>query len=82
MTCSSQHLRWLSFQVDNGVPIESWFDDTADRQLLKLMPLLARLAAAADVRPPLRKKFQLKDRIKRAGDRVATLHATPGGKRR
>ena len=72
----------FGFQVDNGVPIESWFDDTADRQLLKLMPLLARLAAAADVRPPLRKKFQLKDRIKRAGDRVAALHATPGGKRR
>ena len=61
----------FGFQVENGVPIESWFDDEHDRQLLKLMPLLARLAAARDVRPVLRHKFQLEERIRRAGDRVA-----------
>ena len=65
----------FGFQVDNGIPIESWFDDMSDRQLLKLMPLLARLASANDVRPLLRKKFQLGNRIERAGDRVAMLHA-------
>ena len=55
----------FGFQVDNGVPIESWFDDQSDRQLLKLMPLLARLAQAQDVRPVLRKKFALEERIER-----------------
>ena len=60
----------FGFQVDNGVPIESWFDDEQDRQLLKLMPLLVRLATANDVRPVLRNKFQLQERIRRAGERV------------
>ncbi|EEH55897.1 uncharacterized protein MICPUCDRAFT_5599, partial [Micromonas pusilla CCMP1545] len=56
----------FGFQVDNGVPIESWFDDVSDRQLLKLMPLLARLSEVSDVRPLLRGKFNLGDRIERA----------------
>ena len=60
----------FGFQVDNGVPIESWFDDEQDRQLLKLMPLLVRLATANDVRPVLQNKFQLQERIRRAGERV------------
>jgi CTD small phosphatase-like protein 2 len=67
----------FGFQVDNGVPIESWFDDEQDRQLLKLMPLLARLATANDVRPVLRNKFQLQERIRRAGERVVGGR-TPG----
>ena len=58
----------FGFQVDNGVPIESWFDDEQDRQLLKLMPLLVRLATANDVRPVLQNKFQLEERIRRAGE--------------
>ena len=65
----------FGFQVDNGVPIESWFDDQSDRQLLKLMPLLARLAQAQDVRPVLRKKFALEERIERAGERSNVLNS-------
>ena len=65
----------FGFQVDNGVPIESWFDDQSDRQLLKLMPLLARLAQAQDVRPVLRKKFALEERIERAGERTSVLNS-------
>ena len=50
--------------------IESWLNDEQDRQLLKLMPLLVRLATANDVRLVLRNKFQLQERVRRAGERV------------
>ena len=66
----------FGFQCDNGVPIESWFDDDNDRQLLKLIPLLGRLANAEDVRPVLKNKFDLHERI-----RVAEQRAVRGGRR-
>ena len=38
------------FQIENGVPIESWFDDDNDTELLKLVGFLRRAFAAEDVR--------------------------------
>lgn len=46
-------------QLDNGIPIESWFDDRTDSELLKLQKFLETLIGVHDVRPCVRDKFQL-----------------------
>lgn len=53
--------------MDNGIPIESWFDDDADEELLKLLPFLESLNAHDDLRVPLRDQFQLRRVVESAG---------------
>lgn len=48
----------FGYQVDNGIPIESWFDDPEDRELLKLEQFLRSLHGKEDVREMVREKFQ------------------------
>lgn len=48
----------FGYQIDNGIPIESWFDDPHDTELLKLEQFLRTLKGAQDVRPLVRAKFQ------------------------
>ncbi|CAN6443949.1 unnamed protein product [Victoria cruziana] len=47
----------FQLQVNNGIPIESWFDDPTDSELLSILPFLETLASADDVRPIIAKKF-------------------------
>ena len=56
----------FGFQIDNGIPIESWFDDMRDTALLELLPFLEKLAKAHDIRPLIRKHFKLHQVIKRS----------------
>lgn len=49
--------------MDNGIPIESWFDDPCDQELLVLLPFLESLVGVEDVRPIIANKFNLKEKI-------------------
>ena len=56
----------FGFQLDNGIPIESWYDDDRDDELRRLLPLLESLAVSEDVRPLLASAFQLRRLVERA----------------
>lgn len=47
----------LYFQLNNGIPIESWFVDRSDSELLKLLPFLEDLVQL--VRPNLTQSLKL-----------------------
>ncbi|XP_057462513.1 uncharacterized protein LOC130752705 isoform X2 [Actinidia eriantha] len=48
-------------QVNNGIPIKSWFDDPSDCALISLIPFLETLVDADDVRPTIAKRFGNKE---------------------
>mmetsp|Transcript_10080 Transcript_10080/g.16734 ORF Transcript_10080/g.16734 Transcript_10080/m.16734 type:complete len:383 (-) Transcript_10080:116-1264(-) len=48
----------FGYQMDNGIPIESWFDDPHDTELLKLERFLSTLHPCKDVRTAVRAEFE------------------------
>jgi CTD small phosphatase-like protein 2 len=48
----------FGYQIDNGIPIESWFDDPEDAELLKLERFLSTLHPCKDVRSAVRSEFE------------------------
>merc|ERR1711988_505260 len=54
------------YQIDNGVPIVSWFDDKEDDELMKLIPFLDTLKDLQDVRPIIRKTFRTYEKVLKA----------------
>ena len=41
--------------MDNGIPISTWYDNLEDDELIKLIPILKYLATVEDVRPFIRR---------------------------
>lgn len=58
----------FGFQVDNGIPIVSWFDDPDDKELLDLLPFLEEMRHVEDVRPILAQKFEFQKFIEGCSD--------------
>lgn len=56
----------FGYQVDNGIPIESWFDDKNDTELLKLERFLRTLHKVEDVRSVVRRTFRTYELIENA----------------
>jgi TFIIF-interacting CTD phosphatase-like protein len=69
------HNRLKVAQVDNGIPIKSWFgtaEESGDDRLPLLMPFLTKLSTARDVRPLVRKRFQMQQRLDQHGARAGS----------
>lgn len=56
----------FSYQVDNGIPIQSWYDDEQDKHLLDILQFLEKIAGCDDVRPHLDERFRVRERMRKA----------------
>ena len=56
----------FGYQIDNGIPIESWFDDPLDTELLKLSRFLDTLHGCKDVRQVVRSEFETYRKVRNA----------------
>lgn len=55
-----------AYQLNNGIPIESWYDEESDTELLKLIGFLKGLQNVEDVRPVVKNHFKSHILVSRA----------------
>eukprot|EP00992_Anisonema_acinus_P015923 TRINITY_DN9952_c0_g1_i2.p1 TRINITY_DN9952_c0_g1~~TRINITY_DN9952_c0_g1_i2.p1 ORF type:complete len:360 (+),score=60.01 TRINITY_DN9952_c0_g1_i2:52-1131(+) len=53
----------FAYQLENGIPILSWFEACDDRELFKIVPLLKSLDSACDVRHVLKARYRLHEKV-------------------
>uniref|UniRef100_A0A7E4UZZ1 FCP1 homology domain-containing protein n=1 Tax=Panagrellus redivivus TaxID=6233 RepID=A0A7E4UZZ1_PANRE len=51
----------FAYHLDNGIPIQSYFDGETDDELIQLVPFLQSLRYVNDVRPFIRDRFKMRD---------------------
>ena len=49
----------FGLHINNGIPILDFYGQEGDKELLKLMPFLKALSQVEDVRPVIKKKYNL-----------------------
>ena len=65
------------YDLDNGIPIESWFDDPSDTELLKLAGFLRGVTDVDDVRPVIKNHFRSFELVHNATLGFATVTTAP-----
>lgn len=55
-----------AYHLHNGVPIESWYDDESDTELLKLLGFLKKIHGLDDFRPFVRDHFKSYQLVQKA----------------
>jgi len=61
----------FGYQLENGIPITSWYSDKNDKELLCILEFLQTLIGAYDVRPFLKEKYNLIDRANASYNRYS-----------
>lgn len=56
----------FGFQLSNGIPIESWYDNDHDQELMHLLEFLNHLILEEDVRPLITRTFKLHQLVAQA----------------
>ncbi|KAJ2704240.1 hypothetical protein H4R19_005260 [Coemansia spiralis] len=69
----------FAYQQSNGIPIESWYEDKSDCELMRLMEFLETLVGVDDVRPRVEARFRTREKIVEADRRYKNRLGLPYG---